>query len=181
MMLPFLVAAIVVAGLAAISDWRTGAIPDRLTLPVLLGAPVAYLVRALGNHVSMDEAVTEAGWSLGGAIACAIIPLILYRQSAIGFGDVKLFAALGALLQPAIGFEAETYGFVAAALLAPARLAYEGKLLKTLKNTLALVVNPFMPKEKRHTIDQEMMSWFRLGPAIFVGTTLAALLHWRAR
>jgi prepilin peptidase CpaA len=178
-MLPFLVAAVIVAGLAAFSDWRTGIIPDKLTLPALLGAPLAYLVRGIAAHAGTDAAVTEAGWSLAGAIGCAAIPLLLYRQSAIGFGDVKLFAALGALLQPMIGLEAQTYGFVAAALLAPARLAYEGKLLATLKNTLALLVNPFMPKEKRRTIDQEMMSWFRLGPAIFVGTTLAALMHWR--
>lgn len=178
-MLAFLVAAVLVAGLAAFSDWRSGMIPDKLTLPALFGAPVAYLVRGVVTHAGTDAAVTEAGWSLGGALVCALIPLFLYRQSAIGFGDVKLFAALGALLQPMIGLEAQTYGFVAAALLAPARLAYEGKLLGTLKNTLALLVNPFMPKAKRRTIDQEMMSWFRLGPAIFVGTVLAALMHWR--
>ena len=93
---------------------------------------------------------------------------------------MKLFAALGALLQPLIGFEAQTYAFVAAALIAPARLAYEGKLLKTLKNTVFLVANPFMPKDKRRTVDQEMMSWFRMGPAIFLGTAVAALMHWRA-
>src|SRR5258708_3018200 len=119
-MLPFLVAAVVLAALAAISDWRTGIIPDKLTLPALLGAPVAYLVRGIATHAGSDVAVTEAGWSLAGAIGCAAIPLFLYRQSAIGFGDVKLFAALGALLQPLIGFEAQTYGFVAAALIAPA-------------------------------------------------------------
>jgi prepilin peptidase CpaA len=179
-MLPFLVAAVIVAGVCAFSDWRSGVIPDRVTVPALLLAPVAYLVRGVVTHAGTDAAVTEAGWSLGGLIVCAAIPLVLYRQSAIGFGDVKLFAALGALLQPSIGLEAQTYGFVAAALLAPARLAYEGKLLTTLKNTFALLVNPFMPKEKRRTIDQEMMSWFRLGPAVFVGTVLAALMHWRA-
>ena len=178
-MLPFLVAAVLVAAIAAIVDWRTGNIPDRLTLPTLLGAPVAYLTRGIVTHAGAEAAVSEAGWSLAGALGCAAIPLLLYRQSAIGFGDVKLFAALGALLQPMIGFEAQTYGFIAAALIAPARLAYEGKLLRTIKNTLFLVANPFMPKDKRRQVDQEMMSWFRLGPAIFVGTVLAALLHWR--
>lgn len=178
-MVPFLVAAIVIAAVAAISDFRNGIIPDKLTIPTLLGAPVAYLVRGVATHAGTEQAVMEAGWSLAGAIGCAAIPLLLYRQGGIQFGDVKLFAALGAVLQPAVGFEAETYGFVAAALIAPARLAYEGKLLATIKNTLALVVNPFMPKEKRRTIDQEMMTWFRMGPAIFVGTCVAALLHWR--
>src|SRR5450432_4164605 len=107
-MLPFLIAAVIVAGLAAFSDWRTGIIPDKLTLPALLGAPLAYLGRGIATHAGIDAAVTEAGWSLGGALVCAAIPLLLYRQSAIGFGDVKLFAALGALLEPMIGLEAQT-------------------------------------------------------------------------
>jgi prepilin peptidase CpaA len=179
-MLPFLIAAVVVAAIAAIVDWRAGKIPDKLTLPTLVGAPVAYLARGFATHQGSDASLGEAGWSLLGALACAAIPLLLYRQNAIGFGDVKLFAALGALLQPLIGFEAQTYAFVAAALLAPARLAYEGKLLKTLKNTVFLVANPFMPKDKRRPVDQEMMSWFRMGPAIFIGTAVAALMHWRA-
>jgi hypothetical protein len=38
------------------------------------------------------------------------------------------------------------YGFFAAALIAPARLAYEGKLIATVKNASTILVNMFMPK-----------------------------------
>ena len=47
------------------------------------------------------------------------------------------------------GLEAETYAFIAAALIAPAQLAYKGLLLETLGRSLALVVNPFRKPEKR--------------------------------
>ena len=36
-----------------------------------------------------------------------------------------------------LGIEAELFGFIAAALYAPARLAYEGKLLRTLADVIA--------------------------------------------
>jgi prepilin peptidase CpaA len=78
------------------------------------------------------------------------------------------------------GIEAELYAFVAAAIVAPARLAYEGKLLRTLGNTLALATNPLRPKSKRKELPPEMMASMRFGPAIFVGTLLAAASAWGA-
>ena len=63
---------------------------------------------------------------------------------------------------------------------AAVRLAYEGKLLRTLGNTLALVVNPLRPKDKRKALPPEMMSEMRFGPAIFAGTLAAALVNWGA-
>jgi hypothetical protein len=79
-----------------------------------------------------------------------------------------------------VGIEAEMYCLTAAALLAPAHLAYEGKLFITLKNALWLVVNPFLPAEKKRLVEQETMSWLRLGPAIFLGMVLTTALYWRA-
>ena len=78
------------------------------------------------------------------------------------------------------GLEAEMYAFVAAALIAPARLAYEGKLWKTLGNSARLVVNPFLPRSKRREIAHSDMSWFRLGPAIFLDTVDAAIANFGA-
>jgi prepilin peptidase CpaA len=175
----FLLAAVVVSALAAIWDVRRGIIPNWLTLGVLVGAPLWHAARALSMHEGREGALAEAGYSVLGAIVCAIVPLVLYRQSALGGGDVKLFAALGALCQITIGFEALTYAFIAAVLIAPARLAYEGKLLSTLKNAVLLLGNAFLPKAKRRELAPELMTWFRMGPAIFVGVVLATVLHWR--
>jgi len=178
-MQPSLILAVAIALVAAVIDWRKGEIPNWLTLPALVVGPVLHF--AISLKMGTNAAASEAGISIAGAILCAVVPMLLYRQNAIGGGDVKLFAAIGALCQPMVGIEAEMYGFLAAAIVAPVRLAYEGKLFRTMKNALYVAMNPMLPKEKRQEIEPEAMSWFRLGPAIFVGTLLTALLHWHDR
>jgi prepilin peptidase CpaA len=179
-MIYFLVAAAVVSAIAAATDLRTGEIPNWLSLGTLLVAPFAHIIVALGAHASGHVAiVVEGGSSVLGAIACSFVPAVLYRQDAIGGGDLKLLAGVGALLQPRIGLEAEMYSFFAAGLIAPAFLAYEGKLFRTIKNTALLAVNPLLPKKKRRQVEPALLTWFRFAPAIFLGTGLTAYLHWR--
>jgi prepilin peptidase CpaA len=141
-------------------------------------APFAHATYA-GLHAGTHAALIAFAYSVVGAVVCGLVPLFLYRLSAIGGGDVKLLAALGALCMPMLGLEAELYGFVAAALIAPARLAFEGKLFTTLGNAGRLALNPLLPKAKRKEIDPQKMTWFRMGPAIFVGTALAVFANWR--
>jgi len=177
---PFLVAAVAVSGIAAWTDFRTGEIPNWLTFGTLCIAPPAYVVTALLHKTGWQEALTAyGGASLAGIFFCGLVPMFLYSRGSIGGGDVKLFAALGALCRPMVGVETEMYCFCFAALLAPARLAYEGKLFQTFKNAAVLMVNPFLPAERKRTVEREMMTWFRLGPAIFLGTVLSAALNWR--
>ncbi len=174
----FLAVALVVGALSAATDLKSERIPNALTLGPLALAPVlhfALTARTLGARAGL----LAAGFSVAGALVCSLAPALLYRSGAIGGGDVKLFAALGALLHPMIGIEAQLYGFVAAALYAPLRMAWEGKLLRVLGNTVALVANPILPASKRREISPEMMTWMRLGPFIFVGVLAEALLHLR--
>lgn len=176
----FLVAAVVVSAVSAWYDWRTGHIPNWTTLGALAAAPLLHAgvgLSAAGGRGALDA----VGFSVLGALLASVVPLLLYRAGAIGGGDVKLLAAVGALCRPLIGIEAEFYGFFAAALLAPARLAWEGKLFRVLGNTVALALNPFLPKERRREITPEMMTSMRFGPAIFVGVLVAAVLNWRTR
>lgn len=170
--------AVAVAAVSAALDWRKGEIPNWITLPALVIAPLFHTSRALLAKETMEASLLEGAYSLGGAALCAVVPLLLFRQSAIGGGDVKLFVALGAILQPVFGVEAQMYGFFAGAILAPARLAYEGKLLSTLKNSFSIGANLFLPKAQQRSVDATALSWFRLGPAIFLGVVLTAYLHW---
>ena len=78
-----------------------------------------------------------------------------------------------------IGIEAELYSFIVAALYAPIRLAYEGKLLRTLGNTVVLVRNVFVPKAKRKELTTDQMHELRFGPSVFVATLIVLVLHWR--
>ncbi|AKU94453.1 hypothetical protein AKJ09_01117 [Labilithrix luteola] len=172
------VVALAVTFVAAVLDLRRGEVPNWLTYGALLVAPFLHAARIVAAHEPMDWAAQEAGFSIGGALVCVIVPAILYRQGAIGAGDLKLLAAVGALLQTMLGVEAEMYGFFAATLVAPAILAYRGKLFGTLKNAGTILANMFRPKDKQTSVDEASLSWFRLGPAVFFGVALTVYLHW---
>lgn len=170
--------AVAVAAVGAALDWRKGEIPNWLTVTAFVVAPVIHVIRFSLARVTTEAALYEGAYSVAGGVLCGVVPLLLFRQNAIGGGDVKLLIALGALLEPVLGVEAQMYGFFAGAILAPARLAYEGKLLSTVKNTFAIGANLFLPKSRQRTVDATALSWFRLGPAIFLGVLLTAYLHW---
>ena len=168
--------ALAVALVGASFDWRTGTIPNLLTYPALLGGPLLHA--GLVAREGAEEAAFAAAASVLGALLAGLVPMILYRKGAIGGGDVKLLAAVGALLGPMMGVEAEMYAIFAAVLTAPAKLAYEGKLVATLKNSFVLGANLFLPKDKQRSVEEAAMSWVRLGPAVFFGVAFTAYLHW---
>lgn len=173
----FLVGALVLAAVAALWDVRRGTIPNALTVPAALFAVASHALAEA--RVGGAGAAAGAAIALCGALVCSLVPLLLFRRGAIGGGDVKLFAALGATLSPRLGIEAELYAFVVGALYAPARMAYEGRLLATLASTAALVANPFLPPEKRRALAPEMLTEMRFGPSILVGTLACVIGAWR--
>lgn len=173
-----LFAAVAVAGIASVFDWRTGEIPNWLTFGGIIAGLLGNF--ALGFRTGgLSEGGASVGWSFAGMLACGIVPVLLFRAGAMGGGDLKLLFAVGALLRPSIGIEAELYSFVAVTLYAPARLVYEGKLLRSLGNALSLLTDPFRPEEKRKKVDPELLSTVRFGPCVFLGTVVAAIVNMR--
>lgn len=175
-MLTSMVFAVVVAAVAAIYDLRSGLIPNWLTLGALALGIGGHFVRGLVVG-GIGPAGLEAATSLAGALFCALVPGVMYWKNGMGGGDLKLFAGLGALCQPMLGIELELYAFALTALVVPARLAYEGRLLKVLGGSLALVANPFLPVAKRRVIATDAGSWVRLGPAVFGAAVLTLIVH----
>lgn len=164
-----LVACIValIAGIVAmVTDWRTGQIPNWVTVPALLAG---LLINGFSGGVEGFLA------ALLGAVLCGLVPFLFWRTGAIGGGDVKMLAAVGALLGPFAGLEAELLAFIVGALLAMAKLAWQGKLTRTLMNALRTGFNPILPKKWRGEVKPELMSEFRMGAAILVGISLAVL------
>jgi prepilin signal peptidase PulO-like enzyme (type II secretory pathway) len=166
-------AACLFTGVAAFVDFRSGLIPNSLTLPLLaVGLPVHVVALALASPKT--STAFWIGDALLGVLLCGLVPWILWRTGGMGGGDLKLFAALGGLLGARAGLELELVAFTAAALLVPAVLAYRGQLLAVLSNTARLVTNPFVPVHKRRRMPVEMMTEVRFGPAIFLATLLVS-------
>jgi prepilin peptidase CpaA len=128
----------------------------------------------LGNWRS---ALHGGAVSVAGVLVCSLAPGVLYWKGGMGGGDLKLFAAIGALCGPTLGIEIQMYALVVAAILAPARLAYDGRLLRVLVGTLAVVLNPLLPASRRRALPPETLTSFRLGPAIFAGAVLSMALR----
>lgn len=115
----FMVAlAVSIAALAATVDARSGRIPDAIVATAVLPTFVVVVAAAAGSG-SGRQAV---GAALLGALAFAAPLFISHMVSprAIGFGDVKLAAALGA----ALGLVAPGLGLVALCIAAAATATF---------------------------------------------------------
>jgi prepilin peptidase CpaA len=174
----FVVVAVAVAAVASVYDLRFGTIPNWLSLGALAVAPVAHFAWAVGTR-GVDAGRSAFGWSLAGAAACGVIPWLCWRTGSFGGGDVKLLAAIGAICLPKAGMTIEFYAMIVGSFFAMARLAWNGTLLRTLGNSVALAFNPLLPKSRRRKVPAEAMTSMRFAPAILGAAILCALVSVR--
>jgi prepilin peptidase CpaA len=166
-MIPIAIAVGLVA-MAAITDWRTGRIPNWLTVPPLMAAPVAYFAIA-----GVDGLV----FSVVGALVCIACPYVLFRRGAIGGGDVKLLAMIGALVGVMIGLEGQLLGFIIAAVYAIGLRVFGGGLRKLAHNCFFLFSNPVLPAPYKREVARSEMSSLRLGGFILLGLCASVTLR----
>jgi len=162
--------ALLIAATGAVTDYRTGHIPNWLTLPPLAIAPLLYGL--------------ASGWDaflavLVGILVCGLVPVIMFRMGGMAGGDVNLFAAVAAIVGPDLGLQAELLALIVAGIYSLGRLAWDGKLFRTLGNTMAMGLNPILPKRLRRPMSPELRETLRLGGAIFAGTFIT--LYGRVR
>jgi prepilin peptidase CpaA len=151
---------------AALTDMRSGRIPNWLTLPSLCAGPLVH---------GWLDGVRGFGFSLGAAVLCGGVPLLLFGMRAIGGGDVKLFAALGSLLGVEQGLELQLLSYSLCTVYALCLLTYRGALFVTLRRSLALLGSAWLPAARRPALPEEAMTQIRLGASIFVAcASLAA-------
>jgi len=159
--------AVATTSIAAFSDLRTGRIPNWLNAVALLAA--------LGIHAVQGW----AGMKLAavGFLVSGFVPGVMYLLThgrALGGGDVKLFAVLGAALGPFSGLEVQLLSYSLLLVFALCKLSFNGQLFAVLLNATALLLRRFVPRLPPMT-DPQLFATMRLGPAIFVAALLLAV------
>ncbi len=163
-MMPFLFLS---SGLLAalVMDVRTRRIPNWLTAGIAAGG----FGLAFGGG-----SVTPAQAGLG-LLAGLLLMMPGHLIGATGAGDVKLMAAVGAMVGPGLVLRAFLYTAVAGGVFALAVATQRGLLVSTLQEAGHLVM---APADAKQTIESPARAnRFAYGPAIAVGTLVALLVR----
>ena len=127
-LLPFALAALA-ASIALVTDLRTRRIPNWLTFATLIVGVVA--------NIYINGAAGGAQAGLGALVGFgALIPF--YAVRAVGAGDVKLLAAIGALVGPAGLLPVAVYGGAVGGAMSLVLLAKHRRLTFTLQQVLVM-------------------------------------------
>jgi prepilin peptidase CpaA len=157
--------AMVVAGTGtgAAIDLRIRRVPNTLTMALALTG-MALAATGLG---SFGVPAAIAGWCFG-------LGLMLpgYLLGATGAGDVKLMAAVGALLGPDVILWAFLYTTIAGGAIALLVAALRGRLRTTFDETMWLVAT--RGANRAAIEDPKANNRFPYAPAIAIGAVLAA-------
>ena len=150
---------------ASIVDIRSRRIPNWLTATM---AGVGIGLAATG----------ASGVSLGASVAGFVLGLALmmpgHALGATGAGDVKLMAAVGAIVGPALVVSAFLFTAIAGGVLAIAIALRRRRLSATIAGTGRLIAAPGAAREEIKVANAGRR--FAYGPAIAVGSVIAALI-----
>jgi Flp pilus assembly protein protease CpaA len=168
----FLLLTVALAALAALSDLRTGLIPNRLVLSFALGI---VCLRALGVAFSWLAPSTLLEEMLYGALVAACVPLVLYVGGGLGGGDLKLLVVCGAALGPLSAAHLQLYAFLLAAAFVVVRLTYRGELFRTSWRALSALRSS--GARKRWARDDAGAA-LRFAPAVLLAALLVLVERW---
>ncbi|HEX5658593.1 MAG TPA: A24 family peptidase [Polyangiales bacterium] len=168
---PVVLALLVLAitAVAAVSDLRTGLIPNTLTFGAL---GVLFVAQLVFNGLQGGAIA-----ALTGLLFASLIPLLLYIARGLGGGDLKLMAACGVGLGPLLGMEAQMIAFSVGCLYAVGKAIYSGMLWQTLRGTTFVLTNAITPLGKRRDLPESVTAPVRFAPFIFVGVLFTVLGH----
>lgn len=134
-MIPHLVRAaplLVLLLLAAATDLRTRKIPNWLTLLLIVSGLAHGAFAATGLGIGM---------SFAGLFAAAVIPFVLFAIGAMGAGDVKLMAGVGAWLGPSAGVTVYLLATLLGMAIALGQAAAERRLPVLFRNSAVIALN----------------------------------------
>ena len=151
--------------LATVVDIRVRRIPNALTA-TMAGIGLGFAASGM------------SGLSLGASILGFVIGFALmmpgHALGATGAGDVKFMAAVGAIVGPTLVVSAFLFTAIAGGVLAIAVAIRRKRLAATLAGTGRLISAPAGAKKEIEAATGS--SRFAYGPAIAIGSVLAALI-----
>jgi prepilin peptidase CpaA len=156
---------------ACVTDLRSRRIPNVLTF----GGAFAALVFHTVNAGSAGLLTSLAGWGLG-----AVFFLLPFALGGLGGGDIKLVAALGAWLGPALTIWMAAYTGIAGGALALVVALQRGYLKQALANIRLLLTD--RSAAGIHAVNGAALADSRgpalaYAPPIFIGTVVMLWLH----
>jgi prepilin peptidase CpaA len=161
----------IAVGTAMVTDMRWRRIPNLLTFPALL---LGLVLRTAFQ-----------GWeglalSLCGMLAAPVLLLLLHAGRGLGMGDIKLAAAVGAILGPPLTLVAVLLTALAGGLVALAAQLRPGGLLAQMLSTLIIGV-PFLGrwarKAQRREPDPSTLT-IPYGVGIAIGSLSTIVVYW---
>jgi prepilin peptidase CpaA len=158
----------VVAGsvTAATIDVMTRRVPNALTI----GLAATGLIGAASGLGGLSIATAALGFITG-----FVLMLPGHFLGGTGAGDVKLMAAIGAIVGPQLVFMGFFYTAIAGGVLALGFALVRRQLRGTLKRTGQLVTRP--ASARGEIANDSTRSTFPYAPAVAAGAIAAVLLH----
>src|SRR3954466_13569304 len=117
---------------AAVVDWRHRLIPNWITFPLL----AAGLIASWTGSGIVSPAQAAVGLFVGFSI-----PFVLFAIGAMGPGDVKLLAGVGAWLGPVASIKVYLAGCIVGLVIVLVQSAWQGRLTTLFRNSAVLTVN----------------------------------------
>ena len=117
---------------AAVIDWRTRRIPNWLTFTLVLSGIAQSF---------MPHALVSPGNAMLGCLAGFTLTFVLYALGAVGGGDVKLLAGVGAWFGPQAALAVFAVEAIVGMVMALSQAAYQGRVSLLLKNSALVAVN----------------------------------------
>ena len=125
---------VLLVGIAVFTDLRWRRIPNILTFS-------AFTIAVAGRLAV--QGMPGLGLALGGAVAAPLLLSLLHGGRGLGMGDLKLAAAIGAILGPMLGLVTMLLSAVAGGMLAIAIMARPGGSLYPLISVLSIGIPKF--------------------------------------
>lgn len=166
----------VVLAIAVWKDLQSNKIPNWLTLPsIVIGLALCYFDNGL-----IGLKLSAIGLGVG-----FVVFLIPFALGGMGGGDVKLMAAVGALIGWPLVVWAVLLSCVTALFGAVAKAIWKGRFLKLLTNTWLIIKNTLIALAMRRPATEikevtriQAAVYVPFGVAIAIGTLWALLLQY---